>query len=175
MKRTELVALAVGIILGLAAVWGLGAPAYAQSSSVPNPYWQENQFPTHPPPTDAGQGLEMYGLRGWRLSVCAPDNHTWIAGDGGTVEAYLYDYRRAGWQKSSSNLTETLSHTNVSCAASDGGRIGCRCQVFEDREASVSTGRVYYAVRGGRLVDVDAGLGQDGGQNFQVQIQGTKR
>ncbi len=172
MKRLRLVALAVGFLVGLGASY-LVSSAHAQTATVVA--WQENQYATHPPPNDAGQGLVLKDLQGWRLSVCGQNPNAVIAGDAGSLEAYAYDYARASWQKSSANLTEVLSTTNVSCALADAGRSWCHCQVYEDREVLVSTGRVYYAMRGGLLMYADGGTCCDGGQNYQVQVQGVRR
>lgn len=174
MKR---VALVLAVLIG-----GL---ALAQSFTA----HRVSQRSTEMPPTDAGQGLSLSNLQGWRLSVCAPARSTnpdagkdlvpstFLSGDGGTMEAWLFDVDQASWQRNP-DLDETVTSTNVSCAAWDGGRAGCRCQVWADRPVSVPQGRVFYVAKGVRTEVWDGGggaLADDGGYNLSVQLKGVTR
>jgi hypothetical protein len=85
------------------------------------------------PTTDATEGLNLDGLKGFRVCVAAASAQT-LSG-AGTLDAYLYDYNTARWAINPGlALTQSTS--------------GVRDRCFPDQRVSVPTGRVLYAANG---------------------------
>lgn len=110
----------------------------AEASQGSKRTWTETPILTRAVPTLASEGMDLGNIDGFRVSVCAASGQT-LSG-GGNLNAYLYNYDTALWQRNP-GLDWAISVTATSCS----GAL-CRCQVFPDQVVAAALGsRVLYA------------------------------
>ncbi len=127
------------------------ASSSAQDISGTTAYWTEVQLLTRAAPTLVTEGLNLRGVVGFRVTVCA--NATRTLSGAGSLRAYVWD----------NNLLRWIRNPGIDLSVSSSAM---RCMAFPDVETVAASGRVLYAADG---VTVSAGTTVD------VQIKASVR
>ncbi len=120
------------------------ATSEAQDISGTTAYWTEVQLLTRAAPTLVTEGLNLRGVIGFRVTVCA--NATRTLSGTGTLQAYVWDNDLLRWIRNPA--------LDISVSTS-----GVRCLAFPDIRTAAASGRVLFAanavtVSAGTTVDV---------------------
>ena len=115
----------------------------------------ENQLLTRAAPTSATTGMNLYQVKGFRISVCAPSGAT-LSG-AGTIDIYNRNGTTGLWEFNKA-LQQTVNVTATSCSGAP-----CRCQVFPD---FLQTARL-----GSQLLPAANGVTVSAGTTVDIYVQ----